>query len=129
MTILRDESSNGRYLGFMFLILTFPMSALGFIMLPKVSAYYEASIRARNSNPRQTVKRGDARGSVHISGLYGNPYAIDNNTRVAAGVGSEALNTVTGTPQVSGLVAESPSGAEAPLTEAIDCPSPPQPEH
>jgi hypothetical protein len=88
MTILRDESSNGRYLGFMFLILTFPMSALGFIMLPKVSAYYEASIRARNSNPRQTVKRGDARGSVHISGLYGNPYAIDNNTRVAAGVGS-----------------------------------------
>jgi hypothetical protein len=48
ITILRDVSTDGRYLGFMFLVLAFPMSALAFVMAPKVFSYYEA-IDQRNA--------------------------------------------------------------------------------
>jgi hypothetical protein len=134
MTILRDESSDGRYLGFMFLILTFPMSALGFIILPKVFAYYEA-IRARSSDARPKLKRGDTRGNVRISGLPASPYTMDSNMRVAADVGSGSPNAVTGTPQGNSTrivdndpTSESCTTGSAEVGMAIDCPSPPQPE-
>lgn len=61
--ILRDVSTDGRYLGFMFLLWIFPMSTLLFIFLPKYLAY-------RNYKPGgqgKTAKRGQRNGVV-VSG-------------------------------------------------------------
>jgi hypothetical protein len=111
ITILRDVSTDGRYLGLMFLVLAFPMSALGFIMLPKVSSYYEAV------NSRVVSRRGNAKGSVWVSGLNGNPYAPDSRKEVGARLGSAALNTETPTSQDSTAVVEPHSSSEIPSTE------------
>jgi hypothetical protein len=96
IVILRDVSTDGRYLGLMFLVLAFPLSALGFIMVPKVSAYYEAI------NSRTMSRRGDAKGSVWVSGLNVNPYATDSRKTTGARLGSGTLtNTETPMTQAS----------------------------
>jgi hypothetical protein len=109
ITILRDVSTDGRYLGLMFLVLAFPMSALGFIMVPKVSAYYEAV------NSRPVSRRGDAKGSVLVSGLNGNPYTTDSRKQVGARLNS--LNTETPNSQDSSAVVEPHSSPVVPSTE------------
>jgi hypothetical protein len=116
ITILRDVSTDGRYLGFMFLVLAFPMSALAFVMAPKVFSYYEA-IRSKKRNAKQASKRGDAKGSVWISGLPASPYPIDSNMGVAAPFGRDTLNTVSRTPEASSVVFESNSGIDDPPME------------
>jgi hypothetical protein len=111
ITILRDVSTDGRYLGLMFLVLAFPMSALGFTMLPKVSSYYEAV------NSRTVSRRGDAKGSVWVSGLNGNPYATDSRKEVGIRLGRAALNTETPTSQDSTAIVEPHTSSEIPSTE------------
>jgi hypothetical protein len=111
ITILRDVSTDGRYLGLMFLVLAFPMSALGFVMVPKVSSYYEAV------NSRLVSRRGDAKGSVWVSGLNGNPYATNTREEVGAQLGIAALNTETPTSQDSTAVVEPHTSSEVPSTE------------
>jgi hypothetical protein len=100
IVILRDVSTDGRYLGLMFLVLAFPISALGFIMVPKISAYYEAI------NSRTVSRRGDAKGSVWVSGLNINPYATDSSKTTGARSGSDTLNTETPMTQASTTVVE-----------------------
>jgi gamma-aminobutyric acid type B receptor len=66
IVVLKDVSADGRYIGLAFLIWSFPAAALGFIILPKVVAYY----RAIRGNDRNNVpKRGNATGTVHVTGL------------------------------------------------------------
>jgi hypothetical protein len=66
IAVLLELSADGRYIGFAFLVWSFPSTALGFIILPKVVAYY----RAIRGNDRNNVpKRGNANGTVHVTGL------------------------------------------------------------
>jgi hypothetical protein len=71
----------------MFLVLTFPSSALGFIIVPKVFAYNE-SIRSTSDASRRKSKRGDARGSVWITGLQETPQEIDGRSGDTAPTGA-----------------------------------------
>ena len=41
VVILRDVSTNGRYIGFTLMIWTIPMSTIALIILPKVVSYYK----------------------------------------------------------------------------------------
>jgi hypothetical protein len=66
IVVLTDVSADGRYIGFAFLVWSFPATALGFIILPKVVAYYRA-IRGNERN--NAPKRGNVNGTVHVTGL------------------------------------------------------------
>jgi hypothetical protein len=85
--ILRDVSTDGLFIILMFLVLTFPSSALGFIIVPKVFAYNEATRSASNAS-RHKSKRGDARGSVWVTGLQETPYEIDRKSSNTAPTGA-----------------------------------------
>lgn len=66
MIVLREVSIDSRYLGFVFMLWTFPMSALGFIIVPKVVAFHQA-IRG---NGARRGKRGESVvGNIRVSGL------------------------------------------------------------
>ena len=65
IAILRNESSNGKYLGFVFLLWSFPMSTLTLIFLPKVLAYRRAK-RGLSLEPQP--KRGKHEGT-RVSGI------------------------------------------------------------
>jgi hypothetical protein len=71
--VLRDVSTDGRYIGFVFILWSFPASALSFIILPKVAAYYRA---IRGNDPSRVHKRGDSKGAVRVSGLPSIPQSI-----------------------------------------------------
>jgi len=60
--LLRDVSTDGRYVGFVILIWTFPISTLGLLIGPKVGAFRRAR---RDVNPRP----GRASGGVRVSGV------------------------------------------------------------
>jgi len=62
--LLREVSTDGRYLGYVFLMWTFPMSTLALIIGPKVVAFR----RAQRGAPNRLPKRGHASG-VRVSGL------------------------------------------------------------
>jgi hypothetical protein len=64
--VLRDVSTDARYIGFILVIWTFPMSTLLLIFVPKVVAHYEAT----HGNPvaERVSKRGEVRG-IRVSGL------------------------------------------------------------
>lgn len=66
LILLQDVSANGRYLGYVVMLWTFPMSALAFIILPKYRAYRQA-IRGPPVNGSRT-KRGEQAG-VRVSGI------------------------------------------------------------
>ena len=62
--ILRDLNTTGRYFGAIFMIWTFPASALSLIMLPKIIAHR----RAVRGVARQAT-RGVSAGVVHVTGI------------------------------------------------------------
>jgi len=66
VVVLRNVSTNGRYLGLSFILWIFPVSTLSLIMVPKVLAY-----RAAIRGPTEEIvshQRGEACG-VHVSGI------------------------------------------------------------
>jgi hypothetical protein len=64
IVILKDVSTNGRYLGSTLLIWTFPMSTITLIMLPKFLAFYKPESATRmGSHLRGTT------GGVRVSGM------------------------------------------------------------
>jgi gamma-aminobutyric acid type B receptor len=67
ISLLRDVSTDGRYIGFVLMMWTFPMSTLLLIVGPKVLAFRRA--RAESSGGRKQQKRGRSLGVVHVSGL------------------------------------------------------------
>jgi hypothetical protein len=71
--VLRESSAEGKYIGFAILLWSFPSSTLGFIILPKVVAYYRA-LRGHDLQP----KRGVAIGSVQVTGLTSVPESSAN---------------------------------------------------
>ena len=64
--ILRDVSTDGRYLGFMFMLWIFPMTTLLMVFLPKYINYRN---KKRDSTSR--VVRGRRAGGVLVSGTSG----------------------------------------------------------
>jgi len=64
--LLRDVSTDGRYVGYVILIWTFPMSALGLIIGPKVIAFRQGR---RDTAPNWRDTRGSTLGRVHVSGM------------------------------------------------------------
>jgi len=62
--LLRDVSTDGRYVGYVILIWTFPMSALGLITGPKVIAFRQGR---RDTAPNWRDTRGSTLGRVHVS--------------------------------------------------------------
>jgi hypothetical protein len=73
--VLRESSTDGKYIGFAILLWSFPSSTLGFIILPKVVAYYRA-VRGQELN--SVPKRGIAKG-VHVTGLTRLPESRGND--------------------------------------------------
>lgn len=63
IAILRNLSTDGRYIGFVIILWAFPMSTLVLIMLPKVQAF----CRCRRGATGEVKKRGQHR-AVHVSG-------------------------------------------------------------
>ena len=61
IVLLRDVSTDARYIGYVFLIWTFPMSAIVLIIGPKVLAFLGMK--------RPVARRGTTLGEVHVSGL------------------------------------------------------------
>lgn len=113
ITVLRDVSTDGRYLGFMFMLLTFPCSALGFVMIPKVLAHR----RATHGGATAGSKRGQSSGGVHVSGLMP---AVPNGRSSSALDASFNASQSQRSPPTSSMVAESHSHYEsAPLTADI----------
>jgi gamma-aminobutyric acid type B receptor len=80
VVILRDISTDGRYIGLVLLIWTFPMTTVALLMLPKVFAANgwgsASSSRGGSSRGRSTI-RGTTQGGFKVSGLSsisaGNP--------------------------------------------------------
>jgi hypothetical protein len=68
--LLRDVSIDGRYIGFVLLIWTFPMSTLLLIIGPKVLAFRRAQAESSGGRRKQPT-RGRSLGGVHLSGLSG----------------------------------------------------------
>lgn len=104
LIILRDVSTDGLFIILMFLVLTFPSSALGFIIVPKVFAYNEAIRSANNPSSRKSSVRGNAKGSVLVTGLRETPapsYANDFNS------GISGITSSPGTPHNSSFQVES----------------------
>lgn len=60
--LLRDVSTDARYIGYSILIWTFPISAMGLIIGPRVYVFY------RGDTPRGRT-RGARLGQVHVSGM------------------------------------------------------------
>ena len=71
VVILRDVSTEGRYMGLVLLIWTFPMSTVILIMGPKFVAYFRATGTSISGNSRTRKSRGPSQGRVQISGLSG----------------------------------------------------------
>jgi hypothetical protein len=69
IALLRDVSTNGRYIGFVLLMWTFPMSTLLLIVGPKVLALRRARAESRIGGRRKQSTRGRSHGGVHVSGL------------------------------------------------------------
>ncbi|KAL7580733.1 hypothetical protein ACA910_001017 [Epithemia clementina (nom. ined.)] len=65
IAILRNESTDGEYLGFVVLLWSFPMSTLTLIFIPKVLAYRRA---IRGVDVNQQPKRGEHKGT-RVSGM------------------------------------------------------------
>lgn len=68
--LLRDVSRDARYIGFILLVWTFPMSTLLLIFVPKVIAHYQAT--HGSGDVQRKSKRGEVQG-IRVSGL------IDSN--------------------------------------------------
>jgi hypothetical protein len=128
--ILRDVSTDGLFIILMFLVLTFPSSALGFIIVPKVFAYNEA-VRSANSTASHKSKRGDARGSVWITGLQETPIAMDKKSGNTTPTGvlhtdsclveSQTSGTDTRPAELSPGIQQHPSSAS--VVDNSNCPT------
>jgi len=68
--LLRDVSTDGRYVGFVVLIWTFPMSTLGLIIGPKTVAFRRARLGATPS------RRGRSTRDVHVTGVTGSGSSV-----------------------------------------------------
>lgn len=71
VVLLRGSSTEGRYMGLVLLMATFPSSTVILIMVPKFVAYFQSgtSVTSRSSGGRRS--RGGSSGGVQISGLSG----------------------------------------------------------
>lgn len=65
MAVLGNESTNAQYLGFAFLLWSFPMSTLSLIFIPKARAYWKVK---RGVGQKQPPKRGKHEG-IRLSGV------------------------------------------------------------
>ena len=74
--ILREESTDGRYLGLVFLFLSFPLSTLALIMIPKVLTYRRVTLGIEEKKS----KRGESKG-VRISGVPGSNVSGSNSNQ------------------------------------------------
>jgi hypothetical protein len=68
IALLRDVSTEGRYIGFVLLMWTFPMSTLLLIVGPKYLAFRRARAESSGGRRKQTT-RGHSHRGVHVSGL------------------------------------------------------------
>ena len=103
--VLRESSTDGKYIGFAFLLWTFPSSTLGFIILPKVAAYYRA-LRGDKNGP----KRGVAKGTVQVTGLTNVPEStvgedfqkfISSHSQSEADVGMQRSRDTASSPELN----------------------------
>jgi len=67
IAILRNLSTDGRYVGFVIILWAFPMSTLVLIMLPKLLAFRQAQRGEGDQQPKR--KRGQRANDVPISGM------------------------------------------------------------
>ena len=101
--VLRDVSTDGRYLGLTFIFWIFPMSTLSLIMVPKISAYRQSISGKEEISSR---KRGESVG-VCVSGV---PEEV---SRASAEYSSEMYS---GDNEISPLQGEEKENEDAHLT-------------
>ena len=89
--ILREESTDGRYLGLVFLFLSFPLSTLALIMIPKVLTYRRVTLGIEEKKS----KRGESKG-VRISGVPGSNVSGSNSNQNSSNFSSS--NTYASAP-------------------------------
>ena len=65
IVILNEDSTDGTYLGFIFLLWSFPMTTLGLLFVPKMVSYRNA-LRGRETSPK--YKRGE-KGKSRVTGV------------------------------------------------------------
>jgi hypothetical protein len=113
--VLRESSTDGKYIGFAILLWSFPSSTLGFIILPKVVAYYRA---VRGQELLNVPKRGVAKGTVQVTGLTNVPESsvnedlhkfISSHSQSEAGVGMQRSRDKTSTPELNNNPVETSS--------------------
>lgn len=85
IAILRNLSSNGRYVGYVIILWIFPMSTLTLIMLPK----FMALRRAKLGIVQATSKRGQ-RGTTRVTGIETSP-AISSEPQPQSALYSSAF--------------------------------------
>lgn len=71
IAVLRDISTDGKYIGFVMMLWVFPMSTLVLIMLPKIIAYRAATLGKDKhlARKRGSTVSGTGSGDVRVSGL------------------------------------------------------------
>jgi hypothetical protein len=105
IAILRDVSTDGRYLGFAFMIWMFPATSLGLIFIPKIIADYRSR---KGTTEMQTKKRGERNSgdNVHISGLNPN---VGTSTNYSSSVSRYAMPSGHSTDSYRNLVPQATS--------------------
>jgi 7 transmembrane sweet-taste receptor of 3 GCPR/Receptor family ligand binding region len=94
--LLRDVSTDGRYLGAVALLVVIPFSALLLIFLPKMVEYRR--LNSVGDNPRGSFPRlRGARGSAGISGLpHSHDHTLRTRTLASSGLRSRTSDTGRG---------------------------------
>lgn len=103
IVLLRDVSTEGRYVGFVMMLWTFPMSTLCVIMLPKMAAHYRDVKGIVTTN---RTRGGGVSGEVRISGISSEQPAHCSGNRPTASstLGASSELELSRTPAATGGV-------------------------
>jgi len=112
VAILRDVSMNGRYIGYVILLWTFPMSTLIMLMCPKMFAYYK-SLRTGTAK-RKRGARSDGQVSGISSGAVSDPASTPASDRQGAVV-SDLSSGFGGADRLSGQQCDTTNEGETPV--------------
>lgn len=93
--ILRGTSTDGRYMGLVLLIFSFPATTVLFIMGPKCGAYFQNSQSGSSGSSVSRRSRGAPQGGVRVSGISGLSGATSNNEMESAFVEREDSKKVS----------------------------------
>jgi gamma-aminobutyric acid type B receptor len=110
ISILRDESTNAKYVGFCFMLWVLPTSTLTLIMLPKFIAYFNATHEHAGGSSTARSNIGNKSGGVRVSGLVNN-----SNTPAPSAFGgtTEPSRTISNKEELDAPMSDSSSASKS----------------